>query len=107
MVINIPPSGLVKMKNDADIYKFIKRQFKFFYKNENNEAIEIAVLEPNKTYTKTELSQYKDDTICVHPLGYNQADRESINTVFGENITGNVEMYEVNWFKNLTKYLNQ
>jgi hypothetical protein len=103
--IIIPQSGLLKVKNQADIYKFIKRQFTFLYTNNN--ALEIPVFEPNRIYTEVELNKYNENTICVLPLGYNQLGRIGVNEVFGETIIGNVEMYKVDVLKNLVKLLSR
>jgi hypothetical protein len=106
--IKIPASGLLKLTQKTDIYRYGKRRFKFYFDNidqQNPKNTEIEVLENNKNYTDQELKKYKKDTLYVLPIGYNQLDREGINKIFGENIEGDVEMYEVNYFKNLVKYL--
>ena len=72
----------------------------------DNTTQKIPILERNIFYSADDLNKYKKDDILILPLGYNQLDRKSINKIFGETITGNVEMYEVNYFKNLVKYLD-
>ena len=103
--INVPRSGLSKMKNEADINKFIKRRFRFYFKNQSDYNTEIKVLERNKFYDGVELKKYEEDSVYILPLGYNQWGREEVNKFCKENIKGNVEMFVVDIFKNLIKYL--
>jgi hypothetical protein len=105
-VIHVPKSGLLKLKNKEDISKFIKRKFTFSYDNLNApNGNKIEIIERDRVYTELELKKYDENTIFVLPLGFNQLGRFGVNEIFGESIVGNVEMYQVDVFKNLVKYL--
>lgn len=104
--IDIPKSGLLEIEGKEDIRAFARRDFRFYYKNaDNNEPIEIKKIDLFKKYSVQELNIYKEDDICVTPLGYNQLNRPDVNTIFGKKIVGNIEFYKIDTFKNIRKYL--
>ena len=76
-----------------------------FCNADNNEPIEIKKIDLFKKYSVQELNIYKEDDICVTPLGYNQLNRPDVNTIFGKKIVGNIEFYKIDTFKNIRKYL--
>ncbi len=107
-LIKIPPSGLLERDCQENIQNYARQNFRFYYPNGDDEpTTEIKKLDLSAQYSAQELETYNEKEVFVIALGYNQANRPEVNTVFGKEIVGNVEFYVVDTFKNLIKYLEK
>jgi hypothetical protein len=91
-----------------DIQNYARQNFRFYYQNGDDEPkIALKKLDLSAKYSAQDLKASNENDICVLALGYNQANRAEVNTLFGKEIVGNVEFYLVDTFKNLIKYLDK
>ncbi len=104
LVQRISKNGILESDYNINISRFIDRKFKFFQEDLNSEKkIELEVIDIFKRFTEEELNKIDPNKVFILPIGYNQGNRDELNSIFGKNIVGNIECYEVNTFKNLRK----
>jgi len=99
-IIKIPSCGYVKTSFKEDPLQYALEKMCFI---QNEKCIRFFIDSKIVLMTESELKQagFDYDSIYVCVFGFNQASRKNINDIFGENIQGNVLMFQVDTFKNI------
>jgi len=105
-IIKIPSCGYTKTSFKEDPLQYALEKMCFI---QNEEYIPFFIDSRITKMTESELKQagfdYESKYVCV--FGFNQASRENINDIFGEDIQGNVLMFQVDTLKNILENLRK
>lgn len=102
-VIKIPSTGLFKASDKERSIQYLKNRFEFYQLNKRDaptrlfNSYDLYLMRKDSSLA----ANYDLNDLIVLPLGYNQIGRPTLNERLKENLTGNVEFFEVNTLKEL------
>jgi len=105
-IIHIPSDGLFKTKHIEDPINYALGKFQFLNElgNSKNRTIPFFFFTENIGQLDKILNKgYSMDSVYVCIYGYNQTQRENINTLFNQKIDGNVLMFRVDTLRNMIR----
>jgi len=97
-IIEIPSCGYIKTSFKEEPLKYALEKMSFI---QNEKYIPFFIDSKILNLTDTELKQagFDREKLYVCVLGFNQSSRKEINGIFGEDIQGNVLMFQVDTLK--------
>lgn len=105
-IFEIPSCGYMKTSFKEEPLKYALKKMSFI---QNEKYIPFFVDSEIIKLTELELKQagFDSEKLYVCVLGFNQSSRKEINGIFGEDIQGNVLMFQVDTLKNILEDLKK